>query len=214
MNTENNTYFFNELEIQRFVPQTLFFDENSFTSLPNDWFILYTDIVKSTELCNEGKHGLVSKIAAAGIDIIIKSGAEKNIEMPYVYGGDGIFAGFPEEIFTDIKEECIKLSVFAKEMHGIEIRICIIPVTDIFDQDLSIGVKRVSLSRGLVHTLFDDRAFSWIEDECKKGVRYTILEEKKKEEDILSLPTEEPSYVLPLWEKVSHLILMKIFFVL
>lgn len=65
-------------------------DLENFTVVPPDWHIIVTDIAGSTKAIELGRYKEVNLIGAASIVAILN--LSKNIELPFVFGGDGGYA--------------------------------------------------------------------------------------------------------------------------
>ena len=79
------------------LPRSTNFDElaasESFTALPDDWFVGVADIVDSTGHIARGLFKTVNTIGAAVISAQMNAGADETApgttEFPFVFGGDG-----------------------------------------------------------------------------------------------------------------------------
>ena len=77
--------FYTELEPVSALAQA--FDPARYRPAPDDWRLVMTDIVRSTQAVADGKHKAVNMIAAAGIAAVRNACAGH--EIPYAFGGDG-----------------------------------------------------------------------------------------------------------------------------
>lgn len=59
----------------------------NFRSVPDDWYIVVTDIVESTKAIEQGRYKDVNLLGACSI-IAVLNVAQK-IEIPFIFGGDG-----------------------------------------------------------------------------------------------------------------------------
>lgn len=58
-----------------------------YTALPADWFLVMTDVKGSTQAIKDGRYKDVNVVGACSI--IAVSNACKDIQFPFVFGGDG-----------------------------------------------------------------------------------------------------------------------------
>ena len=63
------------------------FDSKSFSPVPDDWAVVLTDVQGSTVAISEGRYKDVNLVGASTIMAVLN--ACKDIEIPYVFGGDG-----------------------------------------------------------------------------------------------------------------------------
>lgn len=60
-----------------------------FSNLPEDWHVLIADIENSTRAIGDGKHQQVNLVATGSVIAILNLAAEKKINIPFFFGGDG-----------------------------------------------------------------------------------------------------------------------------
>ncbi|MBD0300821.1 MAG: DUF3095 family protein, partial [Tolypothrix sp. T3-bin4] len=82
MDTE---FFYARLPVsRRFIELT---NSRNFKSVPRDWYILISDIVGSTKAIETGRYKDVNLLGACSIIAVLNIAGE--IEIPFVFGGDG-----------------------------------------------------------------------------------------------------------------------------
>ncbi|MBL6431377.1 MAG: DUF3095 family protein [Alphaproteobacteria bacterium] len=71
-------------------------DRRSYAPLPDGWVLLAADIVRSRDALAAGNYKTVNMIAAAAVAAVLN--ASQNIELPFVFGGDGAMAAVPPHL--------------------------------------------------------------------------------------------------------------------
>ena len=71
--------------------------------LPDDWTVLATDVVRSTQAIENGKYKQVNMVGAASIICVLN--AYGNAQLPFVFGGDGGMIAVPPGVQPDAIRE-------------------------------------------------------------------------------------------------------------
>ena len=192
--------FYSELPIYSFNASELFNNSNRFTDVPDDWYVLCTDVESSTSFYLDGRWSVVNKLAAAGIDVVLRASVNKGLEIPYVYGGDGILACFPPVILKEITYELAQLYRYGHAVCGANLRIGIVPVKDVRRAGYQLRVSRVGSTGTISHSLFDDSAFGWIDSVIKNSSEYSLT---AMLHDVEISRLKYDQYILPVWQKIE-----------
>lgn len=87
-----NRYFYRDLPAIDQFPEIV--DISHYEPLPDDWLVIATDIRGSTEAIASGKYRAVNMAGACAIAAIINDFPD--LEIPFVFGGDGITIAMPD----------------------------------------------------------------------------------------------------------------------
>ncbi|HEY9883062.1 MAG TPA: DUF3095 family protein, partial [Thermosynechococcaceae cyanobacterium] len=79
----------------------------NFRSVPNDWYVVVTDIVESTKAIEEGRYKDINLLGACSI-IAVLNVAQK-IDIPFVFGGDGASIVIPPTLYAGTKKALLSL---------------------------------------------------------------------------------------------------------
>lgn len=137
----SNTFFQHLHTLNRFEDIT---DLSSFIPIPEDWFVVVSDVVGSREAIKNGKYKEVNTIGAACIVAIVN--ALDSVEIPYVFGGDGASICVPPEHLDLAKHAALGTKNMAKVAFGLELRTGAIPVTDIRKKGGTLLIAKVRVS--------------------------------------------------------------------
>jgi hypothetical protein len=124
----------------------------NFYDVPDDWMIGVSDVRGSTRAIRDGKYKQVNAVAAAGITAMLN--AAPNIDLPFVFGGDGATILFPAEVHEAAKEALIATQRRAMAAFDLDLRIGIIPVKVIYDAGYRIRVSRLHVSDNFQQAIF------------------------------------------------------------
>jgi len=120
-------------------------NSKNFVAVPQDWQIIITDIVNSTKQVENGRYKEVNLIGASTIVAILN--VTSNLEIPFVFGGDGASILVPPSLLDVAKRALIATQKFALEIFKMELRVGIVPVSEISDRyELKVAKLQISPS--------------------------------------------------------------------
>lgn len=131
---------------------------DNYTPLPQDWLIVLTDVKGSTKAIHEGAYKNVNMIGAACIMGILNIAGD--IEIPYVFGGDGATLAIPPSLRSSVEEILIKLRHLSQEEFSLELRIGLIPLSDIQARGYNVQILKYEISNGLFLAMFSGGGLS------------------------------------------------------
>lgn len=133
-------------------------DNALYTPLPDDWLLILTDITGSTQAIREGRYKLVNMVGAACIMGILN--IAEDVGIPYVFGGDGATLAIPPELESAARQALVKIRALAEETMDLDLRLGIIPVSDLRSQGLDVTVLKYEISNGLFLAMFSGGGLS------------------------------------------------------
>jgi hypothetical protein len=101
----------------------------NYTKIPTDWFVLTSDIKDSTNAIEKGRYKDVNFISALCIIGILN--IDRQMDFPYIFGGDGASLVIPNILLRKSKKVLIEAKKIAKESFGLDLRIGFISVNEI-----------------------------------------------------------------------------------
>ncbi len=99
---------------------------DQYVEVPDDWVLLISDVVGSTEAIDKGQYKQVNMVGAASIICVLN--VCKPIEVPFSFGGDGGLIIVPPKVVDDACVELQKLQAGCKTMFGLDLRVAAIGV--------------------------------------------------------------------------------------
>lgn len=94
--------------------------------LPDDWWIVVTDVVNSTAVIGRGDYKDVNTIGAAIIGAALN--LDRAVEIPYVFGGDGATLAIPPQLEVPMRRALLATQELARTRFQLDLRIALIPV--------------------------------------------------------------------------------------
>jgi len=136
--TEN---FYADLPIlQNFVDIT---HNENFYMVPHDWAVIITDVVDSTKAIANGRYKDVNLLGACSIIAILNLVGD--LEIPFVFGGDGASILIPERFIPQAEQVLFVVQKLAADEFNLVLRIGIVPIAAIASNyDIKIAKLRIS----------------------------------------------------------------------
>lgn len=123
-----------------------------YTPLPDDWLIVLTDVKGSTDAIRKGAYKTVNMVGAACIMGMLN--ISENIDIPYVFGGDGATLAIPPSLIEDTEQFLLQLRQLSLEQFGLTLRVGLIPLAEIRASGFEINVLKYDISEGLSLAMF------------------------------------------------------------
>lgn len=120
------------------------FNSIHYQRVPDDWWVIVTDVAGSTKAISEGRYKEVNLVGAASIIAVVNALKEKSI--PYVFGGDGATILVHESDVFKIKPVLIATQQMAKATFDLEIRAGAVPVSRLTAEGKFVEVAKYRLS--------------------------------------------------------------------
>ncbi len=147
--------------------------DDNFHTVPSNWIIVVADIKDSTKAIENGKYKDVNTIGAASI--VSAHNAMRELEFPYVFGGDGATFLAPKPYQKRIEKELKGLKEIARRGFNLDLRIGIILVSEIIADGSTIEVAKFKLAGEKSVAIFRGGGMSLAEHKIKKELeKYAI----------------------------------------
>lgn len=161
------------------------FNNDNYYSVPSDWLIIVTDIKGSTKAIEKGNYRSVNIVGAASIVSVINAVAP--IDIPFVFGGDGATILIPP---TSLAKAVTALKQWRQKSlqdFQLELRVGIIPVSKVYQQDKNLFVAKYEVSVGNTLAMLKGDGFSLAEKWLKSDSTEWSLENYSSTNEVLNL---------------------------
>jgi len=139
-NTDDENFYANLPELQKFVDIT---HDDNFCAVPNDWAVIITDVAESTKAIEAGRYKDVNLLGACSIIVILNLVGD--LEIPFVFGGDGASLLIPPKFIPDAERALLAVQKMADEEFHLTLRTGIVPLDAIASSyDVKIAKLRIS----------------------------------------------------------------------
>ncbi|NCG19887.1 MAG: DUF3095 family protein [Rhodobacterales bacterium] len=160
--------------------------EAHYQEVPEDWWVLVTDVVGSTGAIEAGRYKDVNTIGAA--TLVALRNAIPDVQVPFVFGGDGASAAFPGEFKAQVIRELSALRALSTERFGLELRVGMVAVRELRERGIPVLVAKYLLERRYPMALFRGGALSLADQLIKTaGASYEVPTVAGAATDLLAL---------------------------
>jgi hypothetical protein len=134
--------FYNDLApFQRFDEFTAF---EAYAPVPEDWVVMIADVEGSTRAIEAGNYKAVNMVGAASITAVLNTRGE--IDIPFVFGGDGGTLVVPGALNVAAGEALLRLQAASQDLFRLSLRVGAVPVADLRAQGHDVRVRKFELS--------------------------------------------------------------------
>jgi hypothetical protein len=162
-------------EIERFADVI---ESRFYSDAPEDFHVVLTDVRGSTKAIEAGRYKDVNAVGVASI-VAIRN-AVPDLELPYVFGGDGATLLIPESRRATCEAALRGVRRLARTAFELELRVGIVPVRDLRAGGHPVQVARFRVSRNVCLAMLRGNGIAqaerWVKDE-RQADRYAVSEE-------------------------------------
>ena len=123
-----------------------------FAALPADWHVAACDVRNSTAAVQAGDYKHVNTVAAAAVTAVLNAAGD--IEVPFIFEGDGSAFCVPQALLEDVRAALAKTREMARTSFGLELRVATVPAARVREAGFDILVARYRVSENYVQAVF------------------------------------------------------------
>ncbi len=151
-------------------------DDAHFHVVPEGWKVVITDVRGSTEAIESGRYKDVNTVGAAAIACV--QNALADVELPFVFGGDGATFLVPDCHFPRVREELVGLQQLSQETFGLALRLGVVDVAELTAAGVEIKVAKFELVPGKAVAIFRGGGLTAAEERVKGQPDTYCIEER------------------------------------
>lgn len=161
MNTKD--FYKNLKEIETF---SKIMEDKNYSKIPEDWYVLISDIKDSTKAIERGMYKQVNFISA--LTIIGVLNIDRNEDFPYVFGGDGASLLIPFSLLEKSKKVLREASKKAKESFDLDLRVGVVSIKEIEKRGSLIEITKFKASKDITQAIIRGNGLELAENLVKK----------------------------------------------
>lgn len=147
MNSEN---FYSQLPLlDNFLQIT---DLGNFVDVPDDWYIVVTDIRGSTQAIESGKYKEVNLLGACSIVAVLNVAGKT--EIPFVFGGDGASLLMGPSLLPAAQKALLATQQLAKTEFDLDLRVGVVPVKVVVAANYPVKIAKFKVSENYSQAVF------------------------------------------------------------
>lgn len=137
-----NDQFYAGLPINDRPLSDLLVADHLFCRVPEDWFIVVTDVKNSTLAVQNGLHQTVNLIATGCIVAVLNIAYKNHLNIPFFFGGDGATCIIPSSILNAVIQSLLihKENTFSN--FEIDLRVGYVPVNEVYKQGYELKLSK------------------------------------------------------------------------
>lgn len=142
-------------------------DPAYYQPVPEDWAVFISDVKGSTKAIAAGKYKEVNMVGAASI--VVTRNAMGSLDFPFVFGGDGATLLIPPSKIESVIRELSMLKALAIHNFGLELRVGMVRVKQLYEEGKNLEVARFELTPGRYLAMFRGDGMQVAEDWIKRS---------------------------------------------
>lgn len=160
---------FDSVNFYRNLPVMLSFaevtDGRLHADVPANWWVVIADVVGSTHAIEAGAYKKVNTVGVACIAAVVN--VDRSIDLPFVFGGDGATFAVPDLLHERVMMALRSAQQLAREEFGLVLRVGLVRVGELVDQDYRIKLGKVQLSPHVTQPVLSGRGWEEAERRVK-----------------------------------------------
>lgn len=140
-------------------------DLSRYTRAPDSWRMIVTDVRGSTKAIEEGRYKDVNVVGAASI--VAARNAAGDVEIPFVFGGDGATILVPESIVPHVATALREVQARSTEAFGLPLRLGIVSIGALRQDGFAVLVAKHRISEHVTLALLAGTGVSEAERRIK-----------------------------------------------
>jgi hypothetical protein len=127
-------------------------DAQHFERVPDDWYLVVTDIQNSTRAIRNNKYREVNLIGASAI--ALAEDVIGTLEFPFSFGGDGATLVLPPDELRELRPRLCGLRALAERRFDLDLRVGAVPVEVVNGSGVKLEVARYQVTPGVTIGIF------------------------------------------------------------
>jgi hypothetical protein len=148
-----------------------------YVQAPESWIVVITDVRGSTKAIEAGRYKDVNALGVASI--VCLRNALGDVQIPFVFGGDGATLLVPASRLSSVHSALRGLVAMSEDAFGLEMRAGLVPVDQLRSEGFDVLVARFAASSDVSFAMFAGEGFSEAERRIKDpelGPTYAVPE--------------------------------------
>lgn len=183
-------------------------DLSKYVDLPEDWYVVITDIEGSTQAIREGRYREVNALGVASIVAVLN--AVKPLSIPFLFGGDGALLCVPDEVLASTRLALLGTKRLAETQFHLSLRVGIVPARTIQQGGFEIKVGKFQASPHYAQAVFCGGGCTFaeqlIKDKSSDDYRLSLAEQTSVHADFTGFECRWQDIPSPHGESVSLIV--------
>lgn len=137
-----NDLFYSRLPVNQISLSDLLTEEHLFYKVPENWFVIVTDVKNSTLAVQNGLHETVNLVATGCIVATLNIAYKHNLNVPFFFGGDGATCIIPPSILQPVMQSLLIHQENTLKNFELDLRVGFVPVEDIYKKGFRLTISK------------------------------------------------------------------------
>ena len=137
-----NDLFYSRLPVNQIALSDLLTEEHLFYKVPENWFVIVTDVKNSTLAVQNGLHETVNLVATGCIVATLNIAYKHNLNVPFFFGGDGATCIIPPSILQPVMQSLLIHQENTLKNFELDLRVGFVPVEDIYKKGFGLTISK------------------------------------------------------------------------
>lgn len=137
-----NDLFYSRLPVNQISLSDLLTEEHLFYKVPENWFVIVTDVKNSTLAVQNGLHETVNLVATGCIVATLNIAYKHNLNVPFFFGGDGATCIIPPSILQPVMQSLLIHQENTLKNFELDLRVGFVPVEDIYKKGFGLTISK------------------------------------------------------------------------
>lgn len=164
---ENSAKFYSKLTEHKQPIGTLLLQEELFAKIPDDWYVVLTDIKDSTSSIKSGKHEAINLIATGSIIAVLNIAHKAKLTIPFFFGGDGATMIIPSQILDDCLNALKEHQRNSFKNFDLFLRVGNMPVAEVYKQGYKLTIAKTKINEHLSIPIILGGGLHYVEEVIK-----------------------------------------------
>jgi len=144
-------------------------DGGHYHDVPDDWDLVITDVEGSTKYIEAGRY---KEVNAAGVaSIVVVRNCMKDVDIPFVFGGDGATLMTPASRREALLAALRGLRVRCRDAYDLSMRVGVVPISQLKEAGHDVAIARFAASPDVSFAMLRgegiDAAENWVKDPAR-----------------------------------------------
>lgn len=141
-------------------------DQDFFIEVPQNWWVVVTDVVNSTGAIESGRYKDVN--IAGGLSAMALSNYFQTMDLPFLFGGDGITFLIPDELVAAARSILSDTRKKVREFYSLDLRIGMVSVSELKKKSHSVYLSKFKVSQYYYQAIIKGSGVEYAEKLVKK----------------------------------------------
>lgn len=141
-----NDFFYSRLPVNEISLCDLLTEEHLFYRIPEDWHVIVTDVMNSTQAALDGRHQTVNLVATGSIVAVLNIANKSDISIPFFFGGDGATFVLPPTLLDKSLTALHQHQDNTKKSFDLTLRVGHVPVANLYAEESELKISKLKTS--------------------------------------------------------------------